>query len=1659
MADFKTQLNIINTERANFDKQERALYSLRLKQQRGENVTVANLKAAKDQLATAKTSLQTQIGVLVQGQTNDALVVNWEADVPLFLLPLRIQTRIIMSGLGFDLLVRVYPDDFYASSHEDTLTDGEVEAGKDYWDKIRLAEKLTGTAVLDVKKEAWLQISAQFGGSRALYIVRVTIPTNRTDLKNLSAKTDMKFNIAAWAETKNVTWSQAAKTRLLPERFQVIVTSAMAGVTQPIVTKDGNLIPDTLQLGLDPFNEDGNFQKNKGEITTGAEIKWLTDFAEAERMGMGIRVPLPPAFFPVGLPPQTALTHLGIKSVAVVGVLASADKIQSAALLQKTFDNHTYSPKGLAFLQKGTPTNNTDDSDSAFSVSDDSLSMGFFDGQKPFSDNDQTTDGARLSIALGIPKATFQNVPNAEKRDVEHNQQVNIALYNATIGYYCQELLGGLGINHTELQDFFQRFVIGGGHCPALRVGNQPYGIVLTSLYQNIGKRDANPFYTALTRIIGSLETEFQNLVSLTPRVGFGTNPSQTLVDILSLHAQSVAFNQQWFLPDDNRVSTKYTPYNTKLSENNSLISNYLRQLGATNPTNTVLGRLVNYPNDPNTMLSNDNLIKQTDFNLTETVANAENFNYLKWLATDIKNIRELETMPFGSRTDMSALLLLMVRQSFLRLFMSALEQLASLPLFKNEAEQTKAAIEVSNPLGKFRNVAAFNIDRVSANKTVWEVSQIAVKLNDADGSPTKTIPVEFSTRPLSELLLTAVELDKILNFYKDTTNTSIQNTIRPIQQFANLRLTLKYLSLVPAANLERTLVSHLDTVSYRLDAWQEGLIARKLEQQRKVKPTGIYIGAYGWVEDLKLGGSTTNTEGGFIHAPSPTHATAAAVMKSAFLNHLQPKGSAFALNLSSQRLQRAQQVLELMRGGERLEAILGYQFERELTDASIKKGSTAAAFIPAFREKFPIMSRQMPINPAETAKDVISNQNVVNGLNLAETKPHIFPIIIPPNSPTNEAALRVAQIAFINLNDTIDAIKDLLAAETAYRMAQGNFASLGATLDKLNKGELPHDLGFIQPTRATLFQFSNRVALHFSTDAPNLAFSDSPRARTEAGLNQWCGQLLGDFTKIGFAVRQILSGEIRRIEAIPPVFFTLNQLDIQPIDFVCLSANPSELEARMVLVFRKTLNISDDILVKLSFTETKTVSIQTLDKVLPTARLMHRIITAARPLTAEDYLPDGTETPPSVIDAPGFRARIDLIINDLDRILISIKNINLSQTLILSDTNDQLTTMNDVFLALKKIKLEIPIEEALPRAFSDATTLHNLLIQLSSFGIAESYPRFADPKNPRSIVALVRQAAIVVETTDKLLVELNAELAKLPDATTEQLNHAENLWAIGKKAFSGTMPILPRFKYTDVTDIAAANSRRAELLKGVPTDPTPPEMKAEEWLQSVARVRPKLAQLETLRFMTATSPLSLDLQPIQIPLDALVQKQADGSEQPIYTWAAVEFTEGVRLRRNLVSVVCIGEAAAKTDKLQTGLLIDDFTEVIPSDDELTALTFHYNQPNTEAPQAMLLAVCPDEKWTWATVVSSVTETFRRAKLRTVDISTIKEEADKKTVQAAPNLKAIAQMLPMLIAPVNIQQHTPSLDFGMVKKEERDRMNDAVKLKTEEIGHYQIWQE
>ena len=74
--------------------------------------------------------------------------------------------------------------------------------------------------------------------------------------------------------------------------------------------------------------------------------------------------------------------------------------------------------------------------------------------------------------------------------------------------------------------------------------------------------------------------------------------------------------------------------------------------------------------------------------------------------------------------------------------------------------------------------------------------------------------------------------------------------------------------------------------------------------------------------------------------------------------------------------------------------------------------------------------------------------------------------------------------------------------------------------------------------------------------------------------------------------------------------------------------------------------------------------------------------------------------------------------------------------------------------------------------------------------------------------------------------------------------------------------------------------------------------------------------------------------------------------------------------------------------KPQCGLLIDEWTEVVPTKEETTGVAFHYDRPNSEPPQTMLLAMSPQLDrggWRWQDLIDILHETLQEAKLRAVE--------------------------------------------------------------------------
>ena len=112
-------------------------------------------------------------------------------------------------------------------------------------------------------------------------------------------------------------------------------------------------------------------------------------------------------------------------------------------------------------------------------------------------------------------------------------------------------------------------------------------------------------------------------------------------------------------------------------------------------------------------------------------------------------------------------------------------------------------------------------------------------------------------------------------------------------------------------------------------------------------------------------------------------------------------------------------------------------------------------------------------------------------------------------------------------------------------------------------------------------------------------------------------------------------------------------------------------------------------------------------------------------------------------------------------------------------------------------------------------------------------------------------------------------------------------------------------------------------------------------------------------------------------------------------SWLAVEFpekdpidpTKPFGISRDTLSITPHGAAAFKAGARQRGVLLDEWTEEIPTASENTGISFRFNQPNAVPPQALLLAVTPEEtgSWNWDDLVGTLTDTLARAKRRAVE--------------------------------------------------------------------------
>lgn len=1617
MSDFNKQIKKIKKARAAAEKAENALYLKKLSATKNKKTELLSeierdIRVENTSLLNSKEALQRAITEFYR-KSQQELVGELNSDYPILFFPLRLETRFMKNDS--ELWLRIYPDDIHIHSHESYLTEQEKEKGMRYWKELVRANRLQESTnltleeeKLDIKKAAWVELTKEGGNQRALWIAKQTKPLNwRPEFNSTVAA----LNFPVLEDTKSHSWTRAPRTDILPNRFVVSIHKG----ERIMHVQEGNLVPDRVFTGADPLQAEEAFNKDEEAETIhlGKDFAWITDFSKAEKMGLGIRIELK----------NRMLNRGKVDKISVLGVLASADPEEGEKLMETLIESHHYSHKGFSFLPQGTATNNTGEKDSDYEKNENQLEKGYYDGLDLTDFNsEKETEGEIFARTLGINKEVLKDIKNAGMKEGHHARAMNTALYPATIGSFFESFLKPVidPQYYDALRKFFIENVSTKGLLPAFRVGDQPYGILVTSDLSNWKEQreqsiaSAPKFPMQLSSVLNKLQKKWEILAQKVAHVGKGGNPDEILLQILGLDAGSANLTTRMGLSPGlvHSLSNIPSDYRDELEDLQSSILSFLKELGYNPQRNTTVNPRISgmqFKEHERELPRNNYIEKGRKPKRNTPLSKIGNtgLNYIQWLAK-VTSVEALETHQANGSRLPNTLLYLLLHYALLQELNKGIEKeykKFDVPVFRDSYNKTH-----------------INFSKQTADLTFWETAKGKPSILGIQG-----LKIE---KPMADYLL---EIDSPTN-----------KNLKEVQK------SLAILGDLSTDELENHLLNHIDLCSYRLDAWQNGMINKRLKDRRKKQVKGLYLGAYGWLTDIlpekkiekdvdlipkKLRPKNNRTvfkpkeNAGFLHTPSLNHATAAGVMMAGYRNNADRSNpDAFAVNLSSDRVRRAQNILDGVHNGQSLEELLGYQFERGIHDITSSGQANLNKYILEFRDAFQIEATIIGQQGRTQAPEVFAVPIVVNGIALAEAKKDTIEAIVnQDDNATNTKNRKLILKEVDRLKDTIDAVNDLLTAESAYQATQGNFDRASGVLNSLRYAQRPPETQVDKTPRSRLLTYTNRISIHLDEDSANIAGGNwttvpSPRSIAEPGLNKWLGQILGNPRKIFFEVAEKNEEDV----LIQPTMYALSKLRLQPIDLIYIvgadyEGGATELESRIGTMYRTNLDIEENAAVSITFKPiiNRNTGIS-FARIFPLIRYLKLLLTSSKAAQATDFMPISEDLAVASANKEGWnlektKSRVLQILEMLKALQLELSS-NAPNS-IAEKTPDNPASFTDLFRLFYEEGENPDKWKLLPSLTEEGK---EILIEyqeaLASFGFSTAYP------DNRNFISETSEADLLAKTAGlwrqaEQKISRAAEYIQKSEEETGMHKKCLHLQASIHAIFGEEFLVLPSFGYMNQTDLKKSFKEKGEqLLKHIKqVQGGDNETVMETWCQSLAPVRPNIALWEKINLLNeAFNEESALLQPVQVPYRAKD------------SWLAVEFPkkredsgEPFDIEKNTLSIATHGASAAKTAKLQCAFIVDEWTETIPTDEEITGITFNYNQPNATASNTLLLAVEPgiSKKWTWETIENIMEDTQRRMRTRAVEPAHLKED---------PVFNAL---LPMTIATFDLNNSSPSLDF------------------------------
>lgn len=1402
-----------------------------------------------------------------------------DGGIPIAFFPVRIETRFRRgeSGTGGELRVRLYPDGMLADQHEPLLTLSEVQAGQEYWRRAWSDGD---------ERDAWTILLKFAVAPRAAWIVEQTTPTNpavRPPSGNVPAP---QF---ADVPTRADGWHRAPEASSLPERWVVNLYRDGRRVREAMSEPLREGLAFTIRLSGDAA--EGEQIDEFAELSAdGLEVEpavlWAYDYDEAVKAGMALSIPLDEADF----------AH-GFERLIALGVRTGEEPLEQAADLEALLTDKNWT-QGTAFVRQGTRTNNSLDGESGYPLPDPEGKTSFAtyrEGSLALSGG----DGARFSAALGLGAQATAHFYCADRDEQTPARAMVDCLWPATLGYYLREMMApDVKPGTAEALRLFARdHVRGRGPFAAFRIGSAPYGLLPVSA---LGAWAASGSPGELDH---ALPTALQRLLPIwlqasadVPRVGRSNDPDADLLSALSMDAsaqgaqirRALGYDAVWNLWNLHGIEPSSLDNAQAVSA-----KAILQEIGEPLWNPRVLH--LYFADGANDFAGP--LIEEGPLSETEPLA----FNYLALLqGAALKNLKDQQLPPSAGP---ASLLYLMLRHGMLAEFDSAARDLL----------HWRGLIEP---------------------QLLREAELVGVVGTDSGGNSSTAGPWDRLEAPLE-----GVTGSKTLGEFLSDPSPGGASQPQPIQSAAErlqiFRDSLGTVATLPTAELDRLFTETLDVGAHRIDAWATGLYTKRLAELRKAQPAGVYVGCYGWLEDLQAkaaaasvaatapGGQqvqATIDTAGYVYAPSMLHAAAAAVLRSAYLSRAEVDRAPYAIDLSSRRVRTALWLIDTVREDQPLGAALGYQFERGLHERH--PGLELDKFIDAFRSLYPLIANKADSSsdPAET----VAARNVVDGLRLhraAEGGSIPFGSGDLAPSATERSAID-AELA--RLADSIDAIGDLLTAESVYQLIKGSVAGTAASLDTLAKGLRAPDIEVANAPRGGSVLHQRCAILLGSGDLPAewSAMSLSPRARAAPELNAWLAGLFGSPKHIRCSVTPD-GGSPREV--------SLADLSLQAIDFLSLAAAAEagaadEFDRRIGWYISGASGSQMPLAIDYEAASGGSISFAQAFEI---ASAIGRVLGHARPLQPADLLPPSS----------GNRA------DEADLMPIEIGD----------RAKGAKTELEQVIAALGAAIAAVEASSGSPDASLNA--LREALVRASALGVAGAFPASRHHGSDAAKAALLGSGKAALMT----LKERERVASGDPAAVLE---------AILTRSFV----VVPRFKPAAPDLLATALAAEPDL--GDRGDPG-----VEGWFAGVARVREPLAAWRTLViYQRAFGRLQSRPQIVQLPLV---------SQPALARWAALPHDINDPPPSGLVSLALCGGPPPGAGDPWAALLLDAWPELTPNREEDAGVIFHHDAPGAQGPQAVLLGVTPPGSQTWSLdlVEATLAHALDLTHVRAVDTS------------------------------------------------------------------------